>query len=58
MTLAVFIMWWLVAIPTTRGFIGGTLFDAPCLVALPADYGSEKARRRSRMKGAKVLSMV
>ncbi|KAF7970464.1 hypothetical protein HWV62_23869 [Athelia sp. TMB] len=38
MTLVVFTMWWLVAIPTTRGFFSGTLFEAPCLSTLPEDY--------------------
>ncbi|KAF7981402.1 hypothetical protein HWV62_33907 [Athelia sp. TMB] len=38
MTLVVFIMWWLVAIPTTRGFFSGTLFEAPCLSTLPEDH--------------------
>lgn len=38
MTLAVFVMWWLVALPTARGFLRGTLFEAPCLTTLPEEY--------------------
>ena len=38
MTFTVFMMWWLVALPTARGFLHGTLFDAPCLTSLPEVY--------------------
>jgi hypothetical protein len=37
-TLRVFIMWWLVVIPTLHGFWKGTLFEAPCLATIPENY--------------------
>lgn len=51
MTLIVFTMWWLVAIPTARGFLRGTLFEAPCLSALPEDYGRKIVDRRRNIHG-------
>jgi len=38
MTLVVFIMWWLVVIPTLRGFWRGTLFEAPYLSTVPENF--------------------
>lgn len=52
MTLVVFCMWWLVAVPTVRGFLRGTLFDAPCLSSLPEDYGRSKRNRKEQKVGA------
>ena len=38
MTFSVAALWLIVFIPTVAGFIGGTLFAAPCLTALSADF--------------------
>lgn len=46
MTLIVFIMWWLVAVPTVRGFLRGTLFESPCLSSLPEDYARKIVGRQ------------
>lgn len=54
----VFALWCVVAGPTLRGFLRGTLFPAPCLASLPPEYvekvhpigraGREEARVRAR----------
>jgi len=38
MTCVVFVMWWLVTLPTVRGFLHGTLFEYSCVTSLPEDY--------------------
>ena len=38
MTCVVFVMWWLVTLPTVRGFLRGTLFEYSCVTSLPEDY--------------------
>ena len=53
----VFALWCVVAGPTLKGFLRGTLFPAPCLASLPPEYvekvhptgraGREEARARA-----------
>ncbi|KZP24130.1 hypothetical protein FIBSPDRAFT_1012499 [Athelia psychrophila] len=56
MTLVVFTMWWLVAVPTVRGFYHGTLFESPCLSSLPEDYARRILERQRSIKKARKLS--
>lgn len=52
MTVSVLALWTVVALPTLRGFIRGTLFVAPCLDNLPKPpsepaHAEEKSKRAS-----------
>lgn len=55
MTLIVFTMWWLVVVPTVRGFFHGTLFDAPCLSALPEDYTRKMLESQRKINASSTL---
>jgi hypothetical protein len=48
MTACVFMLWVAVSIPTLRGFITGSLFQAPCLVKLPELLQDKENRQREK----------
>lgn len=53
MTACVIILWIAVSIPTAKGFISGSLFQAPCLVKLPEllQAGEKEKMKEPEMGG-------
>lgn len=53
MTACVIILWIAVSIPTAKGFVSGSLFQAPCLVKLPEllQAGEKEKMKEPEMGG-------
>lgn len=58
MTACVVILWIAVSIPTTRGFITGSLFQAPCLVKLPELLNANEKEKAKEPENGQVKTGV